>query len=364
MSAAPARQARRDDARRLAQLVSTAGRRGTACRTRGSLLQAVRTVRRTGPVPVLRGAGGHADVTSPEKPGPAAGGRGWQAVRPCGSSCRRYLELFGTTSRCVAHHRRRPRGAAVRACEHAAALVEQGATHPAWPPTTDRVVPATGCGRDKCRRHAARALGPFPLLEEAIAAMGMVVWPMVAGGDDGLASAAGRAGEIPEVDQVVICTPDKTSASASGGGRIVPGSTAATLVSNKAGIWPVRRVPGVLPDSWPGRRLVRTVPGLRWGASRPPRANRYRHLESAPDGRSGVSRSASDRLAKTLQIMERGACSSRIATLRIRSGRWCAGRRVRWRGPTEEFAASPAHRRRELPGRAAKLSAKQAGGAG
>src|SRR3954467_9953762 len=53
-------------------------------------------------------------------------------------------------------------------------------------------------------------LAQFPLLEDALAALGVAVWPMVEfEADDALASAATAAASDPHVDRVVICTPDK-----------------------------------------------------------------------------------------------------------------------------------------------------------
>src|SRR5215813_10995910 len=50
----------------------------------------------------------------------------------------------------------------------------------------------------------------FPLLEEALAALGVAVWPMVEfEADDALASAAAIAERDPQVGRVIICTPDK-----------------------------------------------------------------------------------------------------------------------------------------------------------
>src|SRR5437879_1447393 len=55
-----------------------------------------------------------------------------------------------------------------------------------------------------------RLLQQFPLLEEALSALGVVVWPMVElEADDALGTAARVAGGSIEVDQVLICTPDK-----------------------------------------------------------------------------------------------------------------------------------------------------------
>ena len=53
-------------------------------------------------------------------------------------------------------------------------------------------------------------LAQFPLAEEAVAALGIVVWPMITfEADDALASAVTRYQNEPAVDQIVICSPDK-----------------------------------------------------------------------------------------------------------------------------------------------------------
>ena len=62
---------------------------------------------------------------------------------------------------------------------------------------------------------APELLSQFPILEEALQAMGVVVWPMVYfEADDALASAAAKAAENKDVGQVLICTPENASASA------------------------------------------------------------------------------------------------------------------------------------------------------
>src|SRR5207253_9840190 len=53
-------------------------------------------------------------------------------------------------------------------------------------------------------------LSQFRVLEEALDAMGVMVWPMVDyEADDALASAAAKAARDDRVRQVIICTPDK-----------------------------------------------------------------------------------------------------------------------------------------------------------
>src|SRR5580704_13547486 len=62
----------------------------------------------------------------------------------------------------------------------------------------------------------------FPLLEEALSAMGIVVWPMIEfEADDALASAAALAARDQRVDRVIICTPDKDLAQCVRGTRVV-----------------------------------------------------------------------------------------------------------------------------------------------
>src|SRR5450432_3945417 len=89
---------------------------------------------------------------------------------------------------------------------------QAGATHIAV--ATDHVIESfrnelwpgykTGAGIDP------NLLSQFPLLEEALTALGVVVWPMVEyEADDALASAAVAAATDPAVERVLICTPDK-----------------------------------------------------------------------------------------------------------------------------------------------------------
>jgi 5'-3' exonuclease len=65
-------------------------------------------------------------------------------------------------------------------------------------------------------------LGQFQLAEDAARALGLVVWPMVEyEADDALATAAARFADMPEVEQVVICSPDKDLAQCVRGQRVV-----------------------------------------------------------------------------------------------------------------------------------------------
>ena len=56
-------------------------------------------------------------------------------------------------------------------------------------------------------------LAQFPIAEEAIEALGLVLWPMVEfEADDAIAAAAGRFAADPAVERILICTPDKDMA--------------------------------------------------------------------------------------------------------------------------------------------------------
>ena len=103
-------------------------------------------------------------------------------------------------------------------------MLADGATHLGV--ATDHVIESfrndlwpgykTGSGIDPVLRSQ------FQLLETALAALGVVVWPMVElEADDALASAASVAAADPAVGQVVICTPDKDLAQCVVGRRVV-----------------------------------------------------------------------------------------------------------------------------------------------
>src|SRR5437867_10758352 len=101
----------------------------------------------------------------------------------------------------------------------------------------------TGAGIDPA------LLGQFGLLEEAIAALGVAVWPMVEfEADDALAAAAAIAAEDPRVDRVVICTPDKDLSQCVRGTRVVQMNRRTRSIRDEAGV--VEKF-GVLPESIP-----------------------------------------------------------------------------------------------------------------
>src|SRR5581483_4899392 len=91
-------------------------------------------------------------------------------------------------------------------------MIEQGATHIGV--ATDHVVESFRNelypGYKTSEGVPPELLSQFPILEEALASMGVLVWPMVYyEADDALASAAAQAAKDDRVRQVLICTPDK-----------------------------------------------------------------------------------------------------------------------------------------------------------
>jgi hypothetical protein len=103
-------------------------------------------------------------------------------------------------------------------------LVEQGVTHLGV--ATDHVIESFRNRLWPAYKSSAgldpQLLGQFGLLEVALEAMGVVVWPMVElEADDALAGAAAAAADDPRVEQVVICTPDKDLGQCVRGGRVV-----------------------------------------------------------------------------------------------------------------------------------------------
>src|SRR5688500_8134957 len=167
-------------------------------------------------------------------------------------------------------------------------------------------------------------LAQFPLLEEALSALGVAVWPMVElEADDALAAAAAQAALDPRVERGVICTPDKDLAQGVRGPRVLPMSRRSRRLFGAAGIIAKFGVPPVsIPDYL---ALVGDAadgyPGLRgWGAkSTAAVLARYGHLESIPDDWRtwGVNASRPGTLALTLARGRAHAVPSREpATLR------------------------------------------------
>src|SRR3954463_83520 len=89
----------------------------------------------------------------------------------------------------------------------------------------------------------------FPMLEDALSALGVVVWPMVEfEADDALAAAAAKADADPRVTRVFVCTPDKDLAQSVRGHRVVQLDRRKNLVRGEDGV--IAKF-GVPPESIP-----------------------------------------------------------------------------------------------------------------
>ena len=174
-------------------------------------------------------------------------------------------------------------------------------------------------------------LAQFHPLEEALAAMGVVVWPMIElEADDALASAAHLASKDKKVQQVAIWTPDKDLAQCVRDTRVVQIDSRrkvvrdAAAVREKFGVDPplipdLLALVGDAADGYPG------IPGI--GAKTAAQLlNRYGPIENFP----------SDVLGKRRDL---ALLFKNLATLRTDAPLFKKVETLRWRGPTPAFAA-------------------------
>ena len=190
-------------------------------------------------------------------------------------------------------------------------------------------------------------LAQFPLLEEALTALGVVVWPMVeCEADDALASAAVKAAEDRRVEQVIVCTPDKDLAQVVQGTRIVQLNRRTRVTYDEAGI--VTKF-GVPPASIPDYLALvgdsaDGYPGLRgWGAkSAAAVLAKFGRIEAIPDDPREwhVNASGPATLAKTLsEERDRALLFRRLATLRTDVPVFESVDELEWKGATSAFEA-------------------------
>jgi hypothetical protein len=135
-------------------------------------------------------------------------------------------------------------------------MIESGATHIGV--ATDHVVESFRNdlypGYKTSEGVPEELLSQFPVLEEALEAMGVTVWPMVRfEADDALASAAAKAAQDDRVKQVLICTPDKDLSQCVVGTRVVQVDRRRNILRDEAGV--VAKF-GVKPQSIPGYLAV------------------------------------------------------------------------------------------------------------
>ena len=169
----------------------------------------------------------------------------------------------------------------------------------------------------------------FHPLEQALAAMGVAVWPMVElEADDALASAAHLAATDSRVRQICIWTPDKDLAQCVNGNRVVQVHRKAQkildadAVREKFGVEPARipdflALVGDVADGYPGLDGIGEVTAARL-------VNRYGPLEDFPPEVLG------ERRAQALLFKN-------LATLRSDAALFRDVEELRWRGPTQSF---------------------------
>ena len=129
--------------------------------------------------------------------------------------------------------------------------------------------------------------GQFELAERGLRAMGMVVWSMIDfEADDAIATAAARYGQLDEVDQVVMCTPDKDMSQCIEQRRVVGYDRRRDILIDEDGVMEKFGVaPASIPD-W--LALVGDdadgIPGIpRWGAKSSATVLRhYGHIDKIP----------------------------------------------------------------------------------
>src|SRR5262245_57343039 len=226
-------------------------------------------------------------------------------------------------------------------------MIETGATHIGV--ATDHIIESfrnrlwsgykTGAGIDPELR------AQFEPLEEALAAMGVVVWLMVElEADDALASAAALAAADGRVERVCIWTPDKDLAQCVRGERVVKVDRKSGQIRDEAAI---ETRFGVKPESIPDYLALvgdsaDGYPGIPGFGAKTAAAllARFGHLDAIPaDGaewRANVLNSAS--LARTLNEQKELALRFRVlATLRSDEPLFDSVDALRWRGATAAF---------------------------
>jgi 5'-3' exonuclease len=230
----------------------------------------------------------------------------------------------------------RPRGAVVGVLNTVLQMIEQGATHLGV--ATDHVIESfrnelwsgykTGDGIEPALR------AQFEPLEEALAALGVAVWPMIElEADDALASAAALAAADARVQKVSIWTPDKDLAQCVRAARVVQVDRRSNSIRDAAG---VRAKFGVGPEWIPDYLALvgdsaDGYPGLAGigpkGAAR--LINRYGILEEFPAELLGERR-------------DLALLFKRLATLRSDAPLFARIEELEWQGPTERFATCAA----------------------
>ena len=190
-------------------------------------------------------------------------------------------------------------------------------------------------------------MSQFPLLEDALRSMGIKVWPMIEfEADDALAAAASKAAGYNDVNQVIICTPDKDLSQCVVGDRVVQLDRRRNIIRNEAGV--IEKF-GVKPESIPDYlALVGDTadgyPGLAgWGAKAAASVlSLYPHFEDIPKDVAHWSPTirSSRKLSATLMDQWDDAVLFRtLARLRLDVPVFDELAELEWQGPRPDFEA-------------------------
>jgi 5'-3' exonuclease len=243
-------------------------------------------------------------------------------------------------------------------------MIEKGATHLGV--ATDHVVESFRNdlypGYKTSEGVAPELLSQFPILEEALQSMGVLVWPEVYfEADDALASAAANAAKDPQVRQVFICTPDKDLAQSVVGARVVQQDRRREIVRDEAGV--VEKF-GVKPQSIPDYLAVvgdsaDGYPGIAgWGTKAAAMVlSQYPHLEDIP--KDWKQWHPSIKRARTLaesifSAWDDALLFRTLATLRVDAPVFDTVEDLLWKGPRPNFEETC--RRIQAPGLAQRVA--------
>lgn len=226
----------------------------------------------------------------------------------------------------------KPFGAVIGVINTVLQMIESGATRIGV--ATDHVIESfrneLWAGYKTSAGMEPALLAQFHPLEDALAAMGVVVWPMTElEADDALASAAAIASNDQRVGRVSIWTPDKDLAQCVRGDRVVQVDRRSQKIRDAAGVREKFGVdPDLIPDflglvgdtadGYPGIAGIGSVSAARL-------LNQYGVIENFPSNVLGEK--------KDLALLFK-----RLATLQSDVPLFCSAEKLRWRGPTSAFA--------------------------
>jgi 5'-3' exonuclease len=188
-------------------------------------------------------------------------------------------------------------------------------------------------------------LSQFPILEEALQSMGVLVWPMIKfEADDALASAAAKAAQDDRARRVIICTPDKDLSQCVVGSRVVQLDRRRETLRDEAGV--IAKF-GIKPSSIPDYLAVvgdsaDGYPGIAgWGSKTAAAVfSQYPHLEDIPkDWRhwDPMIRKARPLAESVFSGWEDALLFRTLATLRVDVPVFTSIDDLLWRGPAEDF---------------------------